>query len=734
MKDAVSKVLELSGYKELNPAQKMAIDAGLLEGKNMVVAAPTASGKTLIAEIAALNVIRKNKKVVYIVPLKALATEKHEEFREKYEKLGIKVAVSSGDMDSSDPWLASKDLIIATSEKLDSLMRHGIEWINDVGLVIADEIHLLDSANRGPTLEVTLTRLRQFVNPQIIGLSATISNYEELAEWLGAEAVKSDYRPITLYRGLCFDDAVDFVPQKKMEVNPANPVKSIVSNTLDKGKQILFFVSTRRSTQSTAEKIGVYVSERLHQTEKQQLEEIAQKAEKVLEHPTQQCKRLANCIRKGTAFHHAGLTSKQRKLVEGAFREGCIKVISATPTLAMGMNLPAFRTVVRDLKRFSSFKGMDYLPALEIEQMSGRAGRPKYDEYGEAILIAKNRQEADYAWQNYINGEPEKIYSKLGVEPVLRMHVLSLIASGAVSTRKELFGFFAKTFHAHQYRDMEQLKKNLENVLELLRDFKFIEGASGDAGASPDAGPFKTGLDVMEEGKGNLTATRIGKRVSELYIDPLTAHSLIKRLERVNSEGTTDLGLLHVIADTIEMRPLLNIRKGDIEALNDVMERHADSLVDSPPDEWDMEYDEFLRAIKTAAMLLSWAEESGEEEILQDYGVTPGELRARLERADWLLYSSQELGLLLNYMNAIKGLRKIRVRLRYGVRENLLPLVRLKGIGRVKARVLFHSGIKSLAELKKAPMETVERLVGPKTAKSIKEQVGDESKKAISEY
>ncbi|MEE9406310.1 MAG: DEAD/DEAH box helicase, partial [Candidatus Aenigmarchaeota archaeon] len=109
MKDAVSKVLELSGYKELNPAQKMAVDAGLLEGKNMVVAAPTASGKTLIAEIAALNVIRKNKKVVYIVPLKALATEKHEEFREKYEKLGIKVAVSSGDMDSNDPWLASKD-------------------------------------------------------------------------------------------------------------------------------------------------------------------------------------------------------------------------------------------------------------------------------------------------------------------------------------------------------------------------------------------------------------------------------------------------------------------------------------------------------------------------------------------------------------------------------------------------------------------------------------------------
>lgn len=728
MSDAVSKVLELSGYSELNPAQKLAVDAGLLEGKNLVVAAPTASGKTLIAEIAALNVIRKNRKVVYIVPLKALASEKHDEFTEKYEKLGIRVAVSIGDMDSSDPWLASKDLIIVTSEKLDSLMRHGIEWINDVGLVIADEIHLLDSANRGPTLEVTLTRLRQFVNPQILGLSATISNHEELAEWLGAEAVKSDYRPITLYRGLCFDDAVNFLPQKAMQVNPDNPVKSLVSSTLDMGKQILFFVSTRRSTQSTAEKIGSYVSQRLPPLERQQLEEIARRAEKSLEHPTQQCRRLGDCIRKGTAFHHAGLTSKQRKLIEGAFREGHIKAIAATPTLAMGMNLPAFRTVVRDLKRFSSFRGMDYLPALEIEQMSGRAGRPKYDEYGEAILIAKNRQEAEYAWDNYINGEPEKIYSKLGVEPVLRMHVLSLIASGAVSTRKELFEFFAKTFHAYQYKDMDQLKRNLEKVLELLRDYKFIEAGHQKA---QDTGPFKTGLDVMEEGSGSLSATRIGKRVSELYIDPLTAHILIGRLEKINSRGTTDLGILHTIADTIEMKPLLNIRKGDLETLNDVMERHVDSLVEHPPEPWDMEYDEFLRAIKTAGMLLSWAEESGEEEILQSYGVTPGELRARLDIADWLLYASQELGLLLSLQNAIKGLRKARVRLKYGVREELLPLVRLKGIGRVKSRALFQSGIKSVAELRKAPMETVSRLVGPKTAKSIKEQSGDENNKSL---
>ena len=218
--------------------------------------------------------------------------------------------------------------------------------------------------------------------------------------------------------------------------------------------------------------------------------------------------------------------------------------------------------------------------------------------------------------------------------------------------------------------------------------------------------------------------TRIGKRVSELYIDPLTAHRLIESLASARERGLTHFSLLHMISDTVEMRPLLSIRKGDMEFLNQVILEEEKSL-GRAPDPWSFEYDIFLKAVKTASMLRAWSDEAGEDRILEKFNVTPGELRARLSNADWLLYSTQELGLLLNYMDMLKDIRKSRLRLKYGIGEELLPFVRLKGIGRVKARKMYSSGIKRMADLRKVPLESLERIVGAQTAKNIKAQLGE---------
>ena len=486
--DFIRTVLEKSGFVDLNPVQKEAVDAGLLEGKSLVVAAPTASGKTLIAEIATLNtVLGQGKKVVYIVPLRALASEKYDDFREKYSSLGIKTAMSIGDLDQSDPWLSKFDVIVVTSEKLDSLLRHGIGWIDQVGLVVLDEIHLMTDPGRGPTLEIIATKMKG--NRQLLGLSATIRNYEEIAEWLDAAPVKSDYRPVKLYSGVFLDSEVHYQPKKpSLKVkNEYPPAVEIAEHTVGMGKQALMFVSTRKNAEALSEQMGKIIRRRLSPEELDKLGKISRKILGAVEKPTMQCEKLAGVVSHGVAFHHAGITNEQRKLVENGFREGVVKIIAATPTLAAGVNIPAYRVVIRDLKRFSSGYGMDYLPVLEAQQMLGRAGRPKYDTEGEAIMIAKNKGEARHLWDTYVKGEPEDIQSKLGVETVLRTHVLALVASGNTS-KQDLFEFFSGTFYAHQYKDASSLNGKIEKVLGLLKDYRFVV----DGGRSSSDNPFRS--------------------------------------------------------------------------------------------------------------------------------------------------------------------------------------------------------------------------------------------------
>lgn len=197
---------------ELRPAQVKAIKSGLLEGKNLLVCTPTASGKTLIAELSSLKSIIEGKgKTVYIVPLKALASEKFNDFKNRYGQIA-KVALSIGEIDSADPYLAEYDLIICTAEKLDSLIRHHTPWLNSISVIVIDEIHMLNDPQRGPTLEILITILREIVKKaQILALSATIGNPEELAEWLNANLVLDDWRPVKLYKGVYFDGEIEFV-------------------------------------------------------------------------------------------------------------------------------------------------------------------------------------------------------------------------------------------------------------------------------------------------------------------------------------------------------------------------------------------------------------------------------------------------------------------------------------------------------------------------------------------
>src|SRR3989339_201222 len=243
--------------------------------------------------------------------------------------------------------------------------------------------------------------------------------------------------------------------------------------TISLNKQALIFASTRSIAEKTAEDISLKTSFFFP--------ELATQVLKGISSPTKQCHRLSSCVKKGIAFHHAGLTSKQKELVEEEFRKGTIKIICCTPTLAMGMSLPAFRVIIKSLKRYSGKWGMDWIPVLEYLQMAGRAGRPEFESYGEAISLAKTELDSLDIYNRYICGQPEDIYSKLAVEPVLRTYLLSLISTEIANSRTDLLNFFSKTFWAHQFKDMEKIGVIIDRMLLLLKDFGFIEFSSNNS-------------------------------------------------------------------------------------------------------------------------------------------------------------------------------------------------------------------------------------------------------------
>lgn len=213
--EKIYELLEKRGFAELRPSQYKSIQAGLFNDQNLLVCTPTASGKTLVAELAFLNAVLHDKgKAVYIVPLRALASEKYRQFKRDYPNL--KIGLSSGELDSQDSYLSTSDVIITTSEKFDSLLRHKAEWIRKLKTVVIDEIHLLNDSSRGPTLEIIITIIKkELPRAQIIGLSATIGNPQELAQWLDSKLIADTWRPVKLQKGVYLNGEVTFKEEGK---------------------------------------------------------------------------------------------------------------------------------------------------------------------------------------------------------------------------------------------------------------------------------------------------------------------------------------------------------------------------------------------------------------------------------------------------------------------------------------------------------------------------------------
>ena len=726
----VKDILHELGIMELFPPQEETIRAGVLEGRNIVLASPTASGKTLVAELCALkHILEKGGKVIYLSPLRALASEKFEDFK-KYSSIKkvngrkISVGISTGDFDSADNWLERYDVIVTTNEKADSLLRHRAKWMDSISLVIADEIHLLNEAERGPTLEIVLARLLQ-VNPniQILALSATINNIDEIAGWLNAKYIVTEWRPINLKEGIILKDEIQYKDgeSRKIEQETALPMINLVLNTLKNGGQALIFASTRRNAVSAAKTVASHMDKALSPKSgsklvKRSLEEQGRKvldkeAKKILDagERTQLSEELAELVRCATAYHHAGLSGAHRKIIEDDFKERKIKVLTATPTLAWGVNLPARTVIIQDYRRFEAGLGNYPISVLDYKQMAGRAGRPKYDKFGESVILAKTADEADYLMENYVMAKPERIWSRLAVEKIIRAHVLSTIASDFAHTENGIYEFFGKTFYAYQY-DVKAIKSVINKILRFLHDEEMIVVA-GDS----------------------ILATKFGKRISELYIDPLSG-VIIRDALQSKPPLLTEFSLLHLVSHTPDMGPIMRPYQREMDKLAVQTEDHKQELFIEPPDQWSdhIGYAEFLGEVKTAMVMNNWIEELPEEKIIERFNVQPGDLYRTIETAKWLLHAIDELSPVVAKNKDVSALsHELVERVSKGIKKELLPIVQLEGVGRVRGRIIFNAGYQTIPDLKRASIEEITNLpsVGPRLAKKIKEQVGGYVKK-----
>ena len=482
----IKPLLEHFGYLSLYPPQEQALSKGLLDGRNLLITTPTASGKTMIALIAAMNILKKGLKVVYLTPLRALTTEKFQDFR-IFEELDlfereIKVKVASSDYSSAGRELAQADVIVLTNEKMDSLIRHRSEWIHEVGLFVADEVHLIGERERGPTLEMMLTKIRKmYSQAQVLALSATIENSSEIARWLDCELIDSNWRPTRLVEGvyehgsLRLNDA-DKVSKKLSSSawNTSTAAIDVAMECIEDGGQAMIFGETRKRTISLAQKAAQVVYKKLDTIARKSAAnvalEILEKGEDIAI-----TRILSDLVSKGVGFHHAGLGVLTRNLVEKSFKTGVIKLLTTTPTLAAGVNLPARRVILASVFRYDSeYGGNMPISVLEYKQICGRAGRPSYDTFGEAIIIADARVNAEEIYDHYILGTPEPICSQLTNDRSIRIHVLSTISTLPGIKKSEIYDLFGSTLLA-QSKSKASIMSRLDSAISYLERQSLIK-------------------------------------------------------------------------------------------------------------------------------------------------------------------------------------------------------------------------------------------------------------------
>ncbi len=648
-------------FESFNRMQLEALPAVLETDENVVVSAPTASGKTALAELAICRTLRQEGTALFLAPLRALTNEKEAEW-DRFEDLGYSVYVVTGERDL-DPRRAERaDILVMTPEKADSATRKHdsprYSFVTDVDCCVIDEVHLLDSDRRGAVLEVTVSRLRRLCDPRVVALSATMSNVEDVAAWLDAPAdctfeFGDEYRPVPLTAGVeTYAHGENAFADKYRRLYRA---LDLAQPHIQDGGQALVFVASRQDTVRAAEKARDVLAER-----DVSIAATADEYDFYTEAEELQNKTLRQSVVDGVGFHHAGLSKGDKDRVEKWFKEGRVQLLFSTSTLAWGVNLPARCVVIRDTKLHDPLEGEVDMSPLDILQMLGRAGRPGYDDAGYAYVVCDGADAERYR-RLLRDGKP--IESRLAED--LDAHLNAEIALGVVDDIEDVMGWLETTFYYARARSAPEAYDDAASLLERV---------SATLGRLVDAG-------FVDQSGLRIEPTQLGRLASQFYLRLETAEAFHALCERAGDLDEADV--LQTVADAAEFDSV-SARRDEREAFGAVLGGEAGQL-----DAGNRKVLAILRAGMT--------------------GTTPGELQSDA----WVIRQNA-----LRLLAALRAfcerfaeprdanlVSRVAARVEHGISDDAVGLTAIEGVGAGRAQKLAREGLATPADVRAAGVD-----------------------------
>lgn len=636
--------------------------AGLL-GASCILQLPTGSGKTYLARERARGSVGRGLRVAYLCPLRALARELASSWGADpvLARAGVGLFTGELGLDVEEGAVSSPRecaVGIFTAEKFDQLLRAwevNLDWLASLDVLIVDELHLLGARRRGATLEGVITRLRA-INPyvSVMGLSATLGNLEELGAWLKAGTFKTDKRPIPLaWRIETFKAGVNAMAGR------AGIVLDEVRVTHDQDGQCIVFCQSRPRTESLA----------------QLLREAGLRA----------------------AHHHAGVPRRQREAVEAAFRSGELDAICATPTLAMGLNLPCRKAILHDLQRFDHGEWVD-LPTNEVWQLAGRAGRRGLDVAGEVVLIAPQHNQK--AARRYLDGRFEPIRSQLTDDAALAGEVLVTIGSGLARTQVQTLRVLQGSLYANQCPAYAPPRTEAA-IARML-----------DAGM----------LETTEH--GTLRATRLGRIAVRHQLSPATVLAWQAGIDRLGP-SLSYLDALLMVCASAEFNARLRASEDDLDFVTAACNAEPMQLRGVALGEWPSVLNlrdgrELVAAAKTAALLRAWTRLGDMDEACAETGDDSCALEEARKEAVRLLNALRSVcapaagndEAIGDEPTLAERLQALEAMVKTGLDEAGATLALLDGVGPTLARRLIAAGVADIEDLAIAEAEDVAQVPG----------------------